>query len=87
MIQWGQGQGLGVRTPTPPPPLGNDKTVGHAYQTLECSTSGRILNTIPPGRESKIGECHATDYAFLRFWYKFEVRKFSRFVRFTFRVK
>ena len=41
----------------------------------------------PPGREPKNSECHATDYAFLRLWYKFEVRKFSRFVRFTFRVK
>ena len=27
----------------------------YAYQTLECSTSGWILKTIPPGRESKIG--------------------------------
>ena len=43
--------------------------------------------TIPPGRESKTGECHATEYAFLHMWYKFEVRKFSRFVRFAFRVK
>ena len=31
-------------------------------------------------------ECHATDHAFLRLWCKLEVRKFSRFVRFTFRV-
>ena len=59
----------------------------HAYQTLECSTSGWILKTIRPGRESKIGEWHTIDYAFLRLWYNFEVRKFSRFVRFTFRVK
>ena len=46
----------------------------HAYQTLECSTSGCILKTNPPGRESKIWECHAADYAFLPLWYKFEVR-------------
>ena len=58
----------------------------HTSQTLECSTSGRILKTIRLGREPKIGECHATDYAFLRLWYKFEVRKFSPFIRFTFRV-
>ena len=32
----------------------------HPYQMLTCSTK-----TIPPGRESKTGECHATDYAFL----------------------
>ena len=31
--------------------------------------------------ELKIGECHATDYVFLPMWYKFEVRKFSPFVR------
>ena len=41
------------------------------------------IKTNPPGIESKIGECHATDYAFLRLWYKFEVKKFSCFVRFT----
>ena len=29
----------------------------------------------------------ATVYAFLHLWYKFEVRKFTRFVKFTFRVK
>ena len=57
------------------------------HRTLKCSTSGWILKTTPPGRESKIGECHATDYAFLRLWHKFEVRKFSLFVRFTFRIK
>ena len=34
-----------------------------------------------------IEECHAIAYAILRLWYKFEVRKFSRFVRFTFHVK
>ena len=38
-------------------------------------------------RGIKIGECRATAYAFLRLWYKFEVRKSSRFVRFTFPVK
>ena len=54
----------------------------HAYQTLECSTSGWILKTITP-EETGIGECHATDYAFLRLWYKFKVRKFSSFVRFS----
>ena len=41
----------------------------------------------PPGREPKNSECHATDYAFKRLWYKFEVRKFSRFVGFLFHVK
>ena len=35
----------------------------------------------------KIGECHATVYTFLHLWYKFEVRKFSYFVRFFFCVK
>ena len=49
--------------------------------------SNAQLKKNPPGRESKIGECHATDYAFLCLWYKFKVRKFSRFVSFTFRVK
>ena len=43
--------------------------------------------TIPPGKESKIGECHATDHAFLCLWYKFEVRKFSRFVSFISCIK
>ena len=28
---------------------------------------------IAPGRESKIRECHATAYALLRLWHKFEV--------------
>ena len=37
-----------------------------------------IKKTIPSGRESKIRECYATDYAFLRLWYKFEVRKFCQ---------
>ena len=34
------------------------------------------IKTIIPRRESKICECHATAFAFLRLWYKFEVRKF-----------
>ena len=38
------------------------------------------------GRDSKIGVCHAIARRFLRLWYKYEVRKFSHFVRFTFRV-
>ena len=59
----------------------------HAYQTLRSCTSGWILKTIPPRKESKIGKCHATDYAFLSLWFKFEVRKYSRFVRFTFARK
>ena len=46
-----------------------------------------IKNNSSRRRIKKIGDCHATDYAFLRLWYKFEVRKFSRFARFTFRVK
>ena len=59
----------------------------HAYKTLKCSTSGSVLKIIPPGGESEMGECNATDYCFLRLGYKFEVRKFSCFVRFIFRVK
>ena len=35
----------------------------------------------------EIEECHAIIYAFLRLWYKFKARKFSHFVRFTFRIK
>ena len=46
-----------------------------------------MLKTTAPERESKIGECHATAYAFLRLWYEFQVRKCTRFVRFTFHVK
>ena len=38
-------------------------------------------------KRTKNPGCHATDYAFLRLWYRFEVRKLSRFVRFTFHVK
>ena len=36
------------------------------------------------GRESTIGKCHRIAYRFLRLWYKYEVRKFSHFFRFTF---
>ena len=49
----------------------------HAYQTLECSTSGWILKTTALWRKSKIGKCHATAYGFLRLWYKYELRKYS----------
>ena len=38
-------------------------------------------------KKLKIWECHATAYAFLRVWYKFEVIQFSRFVGFIFRLK
>ena len=54
---------------------------------IQCSTHGCILKTTAPGEEPEFGECHATAYAFLRLWYKFEVRKISHFVRFTFCIK
>ena len=53
------------------------KQLFHAYQTLECSTSGRILKTTALCRKLKIGEYHATAYGFLRLWYKYELRKYS----------
>ena len=31
-------------------------------------------------------ECHATVYGFLRLWYKYELRKYSHYVIFTFRA-
>ena len=37
-------------------------------------------------RESKLQVCQAIAYRFLHLWYKYEVKKFSYFVRFTFRV-
>ena len=57
----------------------------NAYQTLSYSTNGQIWKTIP-GREKKIGECHAIAYGNIHLWYKYQVRKFSNFVKFTFRV-
>ena len=35
------------------------------------------IKTIAPERESKVGKCYATAYAFLRLRYKFEVEKLS----------
>ena len=46
----------------------------------------RLKTTTALEKESKIGECHAKTYGFLRLLYKYEVRKFSRFVRFTLHV-
>ena len=37
-----------------------------------------------PGRESKIGDCHAAAYVFLRLWYKFEVKNFPSFCQIYF---
>ena len=41
---------------------------------------------MPSGSELKIGECHGIAYGFQHLLFKYEVRKFSRFVRFTFGV-
>ena len=35
-------------------------------------------------KKKKIGECHATAYGFLHLWYKYEPRKYSHYVIFTF---
>ena len=38
----------------------------HPYKTTKYSTIGEFKKTTVLGRESKIGECHANAYGFLR---------------------
>ena len=44
----------------------------HAYQTIQCSTSGWIWKTTALRRKSKIGKCQVTAYGFLRLLYNAE---------------
>ena len=44
------------------------------------------LNMINICPRKKIGECHEIAYGFPCLWYKYEVREFSPFVRFTFNI-
>ena len=53
---------------------------------LPNDPNAQHLVTIPPGRESHIRKYHATAYVFRRLWYKYELRKYSHQVIFTFRA-
>ena len=59
----------------------------HAYQMLECSTSDNYSKKRIKNRGMSCNRLCIPTFVVLSLWYKFEVRKFSRIVRFTFHIK